>query len=74
MAKITKDQLYSLWAEEYAHKGHCCLCGNHGTIDNRGKIFTPAGFECGKIVFCICPNGRNLKKFAKKNNIDIEKI
>ena len=59
---ITKNQLSDFWYEEYGKQGHCCLCGNHGFIDTRGKAFTPAGFECGAVVFCICPNGRAWKK------------
>ena len=59
---ITKNQLSNLWIEEFGKKGHCCLCGNRGIIDTRGRIFTPAGRECGDVVFCICPNGRAWKK------------
>ena len=56
-----------LWLAEFvSDSGHCCLCGNHGVIDTRGKVFTPAGFECGKRVHCICPNGRQIRK-AHKN-------
>lgn len=58
---ITKNQLAQLWASEFSPKNHCCLCGNRGIIDTRGQIFTPAGFECGAKVFCICPNGRAIK-------------
>jgi len=63
---ITKKQLSDFWCEEYAQKNHCCLCGNRGLIDTRGKVFTPAGFECGAVVFCICPNGRTWKKLNPK--------
>jgi hypothetical protein len=41
---------------------HCGLCGNTGVIDTRGKVLTPAGAPCGVRRFCICPNGRALKK------------
>ncbi len=58
---ITKDQLSDFWMAEYAGTGHCVLCGNHGIIDTRGKVFTPAGFECGAKVYCLCPNGRAMK-------------
>lgn len=47
--------------EEFIVKGMCSLCGNKGIIDSRG-IRTPAGFECGGLHYCICPNGRALKK------------
>ncbi len=59
---ITKTQMASLWLDEFSDTGHCCLCGNHGIIDTRGKVFTPAGHECGDRVWCICPNGRIMKK------------
>lgn len=59
---ISKSQLADLWITEYSARGHCCLCGNVGIIDTRGKMFTPAGFECGDRVFCICPNGRAMRK------------
>lgn len=59
---ITKNQLADLWLAEFGKRGHCCLCGNRGIIDTRGKMFTPAGFECGDVAFCICPNGRAMKK------------
>ena len=54
------------WAAEFAPKGACCLCGNHGVIDTRGKVFTPAGSEVGARVYCICPNGRRLKSSVKR--------
>ena len=58
---ITKKQLADFWLKEFSRKNHCCLCGNYGIIDTRGKVFTPAGYDCGDKVFCICPNGRALK-------------
>lgn len=63
---ITKKQLADFWVDEYAKSGHCCLCGNRGVIDTRGKVFTPAGVECGVLAFCICPNGRAIKKMDPK--------
>ncbi len=61
---ITKKQLSDFWAVEYSPKNHCCLCGNRGIIDTRNKVFTPAGYECGARVFCICPNGQTIKRQA----------
>jgi hypothetical protein len=67
MAKpITKEQLEDFWAREFAPRGHCCLCGNFGVIDTVGLVHTPAGVECGAKVFCICPNGRQMKKASEK--------
>lgn len=42
----------------------CGLCGNSGTVDTTttAKIFDkPAGIKS----FCICPNGRAMKKHSK---------
>lgn len=41
---------------------HCGLCGNSGIIDTRFTLVTPAGQPCGVRRFCICPNGRKMKK------------
>lgn len=60
---ITKNQFSDLWVNEFCTEaGFCSLCGNSGTIDTRGKVFTPSGIECGSKNWCICPNGRILKK------------
>lgn len=56
----TKNQIANLWAQEYAPKRHCGLCGNGGVLDTRG-VRTAAGLECGGRFWCICPNGRALK-------------
>lgn len=45
---------------------HCGLCGNHGIVDTVGITYTPAGHPCGVRTFCICPNGRVMKKNAAK--------
>ncbi len=60
---ITKGQFADLWLAEFVSpNGHCGLCGNKGLIDTRGKMFTLAGVECGVKAYCICPNGRSLKR------------
>ena len=60
---MRRSKLTQLWLAEFvSDNGHCCLCGNRGVIDTRGKVFTPVGLECGKRVHCICPNGRALRK------------
>lgn len=58
----SKKALANLWHRDYSSTGHCVLCGNHGIIDTRGKVFTSAGRECGDKVFCICPNGQAMKR------------
>ncbi len=63
--KISKKQMADFWFEEYGKRGHCCLCGNYGFIDTRGRVYTLAGFECGDLVFCVCPNGRAMKRSGR---------
>lgn len=67
MKPITKNQLTDFWASEFSGaEGLCCLCGNSGVIDTRGKVHTMAGVACGDRVFCICPNGRARKRINGK--------
>ncbi len=40
----------------------CGLCGNSGIVDTRGKVKNPRGEDCGVRAYCICPNGRTLKR------------
>lgn len=57
-----------LWTEflgPASDPSHCGLCGNSGVVDTRGQIRTAAGFECGVRAWCICPNGRVMKRGAK---------
>lgn len=54
------------WLKYYATH-HCTLCGNRGVIDSRG-VRTPAGLLVGRLNYCICPNGQQLRG----NNIDID--
>jgi hypothetical protein len=64
------ENIKDIWATEYSPKSLCCLCGNHGVIDTRGAVFTPAKYDSGAKVFCICPNGRDLKeKFPDINEV-----
>lgn len=56
----------NMWWEFLHEKGLCGLCGNHGIVDTRRNMFTPAGVECGVRRFCICPNGRAMKKQGAK--------
>jgi hypothetical protein len=48
------------WLANYS-KEHCTLCGNWGVIDTR-EVMTPAGFRCGRLNWCICPNGQAIRK------------
>lgn len=54
-----------LWLEflDETTKAHCGLCGNSGVIDTRNQnIKTAAGLKVGVKQYCICPNGRAMKK------------
>lgn len=54
-----------LWLEflDENTKAHCGLCGNIGVIDTKVQnIKTPAGLKVGVRTYCICPNGRAMKK------------
>lgn len=53
---------------EFIYHNLCSLCGNCGFIDSR-KVKSPAGYSCGKLNYCICPNGRKMKEL----NWDIER-
>lgn len=54
------SQPQELWLE-FIVDGHCSLCGNKGVIDTLGMT-TPAGKDVGSLHYCICPNGRALKR------------
>lgn len=65
-ADIVIDRLH----EEFMHPTlHLCgLCGNHGYIDTVGKLFSPAGIQCGVRAPCICANGRAIKRALDRQN------
>lgn len=43
---------------------HCTLCANSGWIDTRG-IKTGAGVEVGCRQYCLCPNGRAMRRASE---------
>lgn len=59
---ITQKQLTAFWAENFSPTHLCCLCGNKGVVDTRGKVFSAAGVDAGALVYCLCPNGRAQKR------------
>jgi len=67
---ISKEQMANLWLSEFVVRDHCGLCGNTGRINTIGRAITPAGFHCGAVFDCICPNGRAIRRqiiaYAKK--------
>lgn len=56
-----KTKANRLW-QEFRTDEVCGLCGNQGIIDTRGHIKTPRGDATGIRAWCICPNGRAMKK------------
>lgn len=67
MAKISNNMLSDFWFENFISPNHHCgICGNWGVIDTRGKVFTPAGVECGIRTYCLCPNGQVMKRGKAK--------
>ena len=63
---MLRDRLTDYWRRYYIDREHalCSLCGNHGTLDTT-HVRSPAGVACGRINFCICPNGQALRKLAE---------
>jgi len=43
----------------------CGLCGNSGIVNTIGTAKTPTGQAAGVRAYCICPNGRAIKKTKK---------
>jgi hypothetical protein len=57
--------LKKLWLDEFLGAHHLCgLCGNTGIIDTRPTAISPAGFRSGGLFWCICPNGREMRKYG----------
>ena len=66
-----------LWLEFTVNVKHgpleipvCGLCGNTGYVDTTGKARSPMGMPCGLRRPCICPNGRAIKRAAKRKEND----
>lgn len=62
----SRTQLANFWADNYAPHGACCICGNKGFIDTRGKVHTGLGKDVGALVWCICPNGAVARRTSKQ--------
>jgi len=55
-----EKELVEYWLKNYCTE-HCTICGNTGIIDSRG-VKTAAGYEVGRLNYCICPNGLALRE------------
>lgn len=80
MSKSLKD----IWYEEFNSTavvngtefgGFCVLCGNSGKIDSsKFNVTSPIGLPIKPIkAFCICPNGRAIKKLDNIQKVKNEK-
>lgn len=49
------------WHKYFTKDGHCSVCGNLGVIDTRVTARTTAGYYCGAVQYCFCPNGQMLR-------------
>ncbi len=58
---------------EFSNKDLCSLCANWGFIDTR-SLKNAAGVECGKLNYCICPNGRKMKELKWDIEKEIENV
>ena len=55
--------LTTLWHGEFkTAEGLCGLCGNSGIVDTTCHARDFDGHNVGGRYFCICPNGRDMKK------------
>jgi len=61
LCDMIREQKHTIEWYEFVNGGLCSLCGNWGYLDTRG-IKSPAGIICGKLNYCICPNGRSMKE------------
>lgn len=57
------DRITQYWLKHYM-ADHCTLCGNSGVIDTRA-VRTPIGVLCGRLNWCICPNGQIMRYHTK---------
>ena len=62
------EAVVDYWLAHYAD-GLCTLCGNIGIIDTRERAISCADVHVGRLNFCICPNGQELRE----KDADIEK-
>lgn len=61
----TNKRLNTYWHKHYVNKGLCSLCGNSGKIDTTHTAISAVGVRCGRVNYCICPNGQTLRKIKE---------
>lgn len=63
MAALNKE-VQEYWAEYFISNALCSLCGNSGVINTIG-VTSRAGIHCGRLNWCICPNGQIMRYGAE---------
>lgn len=58
---ISNQVLVDYWLKNFVVSSQCSLCGGPGIIDTLG-VRTADNLPVGRYNWCICPNGRVLKK------------
>jgi len=65
--KVIEDYFYKHYDNtDVVSYGLCSLCGNMGVIDTRGRAISGAGIDAGRLNYCICPNGVEMRKQKAK--------
>jgi len=65
--KVIQDYFYQHYDNtDVTPYGLCSLCGNMGVIDTRGRAISGAGIDAGRLNYCICPNGVEMRKQKAK--------
>jgi hypothetical protein len=57
------DSVVRYWLAHYVDQQVqiCTLCGNHGWIDTRGRVFF-LDKDIGVLAPCVCPNGQAIRE------------
>jgi hypothetical protein len=65
---MTTDKVFRYWFKHYYDRDAdaCTLCGGCGFIDTTETAITGRGVRVGKRQFCICSNGRAIRKFEEE--------
>lgn len=67
-----QDKVIGDYCDKYYDNKECCtyglcsLCGNMGVIDTRGRAISGAGIDAGRLNYCICANGRQMREDKTK--------
>ena len=64
MLRDDNPALTAYWLDHYADTAtvFCTLCANTGQIDTTRTAISATGARPGRVNFCLCPNGRILRR------------